>query len=187
MGQVLKEAGYPEMSSAVRPMTLSPDERFVYFQVSFFHGFIEYNLKTERVRRVINLPITEHAQSIPREDYLLDSAHHGIAMNPRGTQLCVAGTMSDYAAIVSRRTGAYKIVQFGIGAKPYWSTESEDGRYCFVSISGGDRVSVISFRKRRQVAQHPGRRPPAADAHRRRAALVRSLGGRSGLSQQPRV
>ncbi len=155
MGQVLEDAGYPEMSSAVRPMTLSPDERFVYFQVSFFHGFIEYNLKTERVRRVVNLPITEHAQSIPREDYLLDSAHHGIAMNPRGTQLCVAGTMSDYAAIVSRRTGAYKIVQFGIGAKPYWSTESEDGRYCFVSISGGDRVSVISFRKRRQVASIP--------------------------------
>ena len=66
MGEELERAGYPGMSSAVRPMTLSPDERFVYFQVSFFHGFIEYYLKRFRVRRVINLPVT-NSRGVPHE------------------------------------------------------------------------------------------------------------------------
>lgn len=155
MGKVLDEAGYPDMSAAMRPMTLSPDERYLYFQVSFFHGFIEYDLKRKQVRRVVNLPISQEAQDIPKEDYLLDSAHHGIALSGDGKRLCVAGTMSDYAAIVNRKTGGSKVVQYPTGAKPYWSTESEDGRYCFVSISGADRVSVVSFRKRKEVASFP--------------------------------
>jgi YVTN family beta-propeller protein len=97
---------------------------------------------------------------VPREEYLLDSAHHGIAINPRGNRLCVAGTMSDYAAIVNRRTAKYKLLKKG--TKPYWATTSNDGRYCFVSWSGTDSVSVISYRKRKEIARievgdHPQR------------------------------
>jgi DNA-binding beta-propeller fold protein YncE len=141
------------MSSAVRPMALSPKERFVYFQVSFFHGFVEYDLRLDRVTRVVNLPISEEAKGIPREQYLLDSAHHGIAMNRRGTKLCVAGTMSDYAAIVSRRTTRYKLIR--AGEKPYWSTTSANGRLCYVSWSGTDTISVISYRKGKEVKRVP--------------------------------
>jgi hypothetical protein len=152
MAQKLEEAGYPDMSSAVRPMALSPDERFVYFQVSFFHGFAEYDLAEDRVTRVAELP--NLVPDIPREEYLLDSAHHGIAMNPQGTKLCVAGTMSDYATIVSRETLAPGELIHG-GTKPYWSTNSVDGRHCFVSWSGDDRISAISYRTGREVARVP--------------------------------
>jgi DNA-binding beta-propeller fold protein YncE len=152
MGQKLEEAGYPNMSSAVRPMALSPDERFVYFQVSFFHGFVEYDFNLDRVTRVAPLP--NLVPDMPREQYLLDSAHHGIAMNPEGTRLCVAGTMDDYGAIVSRDTFAYKLIQTG-GEKPYWVTNSGDGRYCFISWSGSDRISAISYKSRAEVAQVP--------------------------------
>jgi len=161
MSKKLDEAGYPEMSSAVRPMALSPKERFVYFQVSFFHGFIEYNLERHRVTRVVNLPISEEAKDIPPEEYLLDSAHHGIAINAKGTRLCVAGTMSDYAAIVPvARPARHNLIQ--AGTKPYWSTTSADGRHCLVSWSGTDTISVISYAKRKEVARikvgdHPQR------------------------------
>ena len=153
MGDKLAEAGYPNMSAAVRPMALTPDERYVYFQLSFLHGFVEYDLVEDRPLRIANLPLSEEVQGMRREQYLLDSAHHGLAMNPAGTKLCVAGTMSDYAAIVNRRSFAYKLI--AVGEKPYWSTNSGDGKRCFVSVSGNDRVSVISYRTGKEVAQIP--------------------------------
>jgi YVTN family beta-propeller protein len=159
MGQKLAEAGHPDMSSAVRPMAITPDERFAYLQVSFFHGFVEYDLVSERVTRVINLP--NLIPDVPREQYLLDSAHHGIAINSNGKRLCVAGTMSDYVAIVPRAHPArHNLIK--AGEKPYWSTTSADGRHCLVSWSGSDTVSVISYAKRKEIARikvgdHPQR------------------------------
>ena len=160
-------------SSAVRPMAISPDERYVYVQLSFLHGFVEYDLRAGRPTRLALLPLGPRARRLTRRDYLLDSAHHGLAFNPKGTKLCAAATMSDYAAIVSRRTlRPQHIVR--VGETPYWSTSSEDGRYCFVSVSGDDRVAVISFRTGRQVARirvgdHPQRMRTGAV----RASLLR--------------
>jgi YVTN family beta-propeller protein len=153
MGQKLEEAGYPDMDSAVRPMALSPDERLAYLQISFHHGFVEYDLEQERVLRVADLPISDEAQDTPREQYLLDSAHHGIAMNPEGTKLCVAGTMSDYAAIVSRST--FQATLFPVGEKPYWSTNGLGGATCWVSFSGDDSVGVFDYGSEQQIATIP--------------------------------
>jgi DNA-binding beta-propeller fold protein YncE len=175
MGQKLAEAGYPNMSSAVRPMALSPDERTVYLQVSFFHGFVEYDLVNDRVLRVANLP---DLYGGPRETYLLDSAHHGIAMNGDGTRLCVAGTMSDYAAIVDRSDFGFNLIQKEEGAKPYWSTNSVDGSYCFVSWSGTDSISAISYRDRQEVASiGVGDHPQRIRNGVVRSDWVQSLGG----------
>jgi hypothetical protein len=82
-------------------------------------------------------------------------------MNPEGTRLCVAGTMDDYAAIVNRGTFDYRLLQPGF-TKPYWVTNSGDGRYCFISWSGSDRISAISYEDRRvvgtvRVGDHPQR------------------------------
>jgi DNA-binding beta-propeller fold protein YncE len=171
MGTELDEYGEPDMSGAVRPMALTPDERQVYFQVSFFHGFVEYDLVGERVTRLAHLPLSEEAKGKPREEYLLDSAHHGLAMNPSGTKLCAAGTMSDYAAIVDRSSFAYKLIN--VGPKPYWSTNSGRGSYCFVSVSGADAVSVISYRKAKEIARIPvGDHPQRMRMGKVRAGLL---------------
>jgi DNA-binding beta-propeller fold protein YncE len=170
MGKELAKYGIT-VSSAVRPMAISPDERFVYFQLSFLHGFVEFDLKGKRPLRLAVLPIKSRARGLPRTEYLLDSAHHGLALNEQGTKFCVAGTMSDYAAIVVRKTlKVQSIVPFGEGAVPYWSTTSVDGRYCFVSVAQEDRVSVISFKTGKQVASIPVGRHP----QRMRTGLARA-------------
>jgi sugar lactone lactonase YvrE len=173
MGEKLAEFGMPGMSSAVRPMAISPDERFVYFQLSFFHGFVEYDLKLDRPTRVAFLPLSAKAQRLTREQYLLDSAHHGLTINNAGTKFCVAGTMSGYAAIVRRGTlQPQRIIR--VGRVPYWSTGSRDGRYCFVSVAGEDRVSVISWKTAREVARiKVGDHPQRMRAGTARAALLR--------------
>jgi DNA-binding beta-propeller fold protein YncE len=157
IGQKLEEAGYPGMSSAVRPMAIAPDEKHFYLQVSFFHGFVEYDLDQDKIVRVIDLP---KRTTEPVVNYLLDSAHHGLSINPSGSKLCAAGTMDDYAAIVSTSTFEYTMVE--VGAKPYWSTTSADGKSCFVSVSGDDAVAVIDYDKgtmthKFTVGDHPQR------------------------------
>lgn len=178
MGEKLAEAGYPELSSAMRPMTLSPDERFVYFQVSFFHGFVEYDLEKDEVRRVARLPVTE-AGNVARAQYPLDSAHHGIAMNPEGTKLCVAGTVSNYATIVSRRTFEHR--ELVRGKKSYWATESSSGDHCMVSWSGGDRISALSYATGEEVASVPvGDHPQRMRLGDIRTDWIREHGQRNG-------
>ncbi len=155
----LDERGMDDASTAVRPITLSPDEKTFYFQVSFFHGFIALDRASGAITRVKKLP--NLVQDLRREEYLLDSAHHGIAMNPRGTKICVAGTMSDYATVVNARTFKRgKLIKGGL--KPYWVTPSWDGKSCYISWSGSDTVSKISFRRGRitqtvKVGYHPQR------------------------------
>ena len=154
--QKLTEAGYPDLSHAVRPMAISPDEKTLFFQVSFFHGFIEYDLVADQVRRVVELP--NHVPNLPREAYLLDSAHHGLAISGDGQKLCAAGTMSDYAGIV-RRSELGSLGNFTMfkteGGKPYWSTTTDDGRHCLVSWSGTDELSVIDYATEQEIARVP--------------------------------
>ena len=94
-----------------------------------------------------------------RTDFLLDSAHHGLAMNPRGTKLA----WPDDVGLRGDRPRPFKLKRtVRVGRVPYWSHSSEDGRYCFVSVAGEDRVSVISYRTAREVARikvgdHPQR------------------------------
>ncbi len=175
MGKELAEVGHEGMSSAVRPMAVAPNQRFIYFQVSYFHGIVEFDTKardadgkvgytaggipeprTGKVTRLIHLP--NRVPTMPLEEYVNDSAHHGLAMNAAGTKLCAAGTMDDYAALVDRTTGKARIYDqktTGHGyKKPYWTVEGLNDT-CWISLSDSDAVAVIDFKSGKELAYLP--------------------------------
>ncbi|HEX3336749.1 MAG TPA: YncE family protein [Jatrophihabitans sp.] len=158
LGQKLAEAGYPCMSSAVRPMAIAPDQRYAYLQISFLHGFVEFDMQQERVTRLASLP--NLVPTMPKAQYVLNSAHHGLAMNAAGTTLCAAGTMDGYAAIVDRASFNYTTIP--VGDTPYWATNGPGGTQCWMSIAGDDKVDVIDYATSTKVAEiavgdHPQR------------------------------
>ncbi|MEU8733331.1 YncE family protein [Streptomyces tendae] len=142
MRERLDAIGLGDHSDAVRPAVFSPDESTLYFQVSFFNGFFEYDVATDRITRTKTLP-KNPATSEDRTTWVNDSRHHGLSMSPDGARICVAGTMDDYATVVDRDT--LREGPLVAAAKPYWATVSGDGRHCVVSESGADQVTAIDF------------------------------------------
>ncbi|MFD5341736.1 YncE family protein [Streptomyces hawaiiensis] len=148
----LDALGLKDHSDAVRPAVFSPDESKLYFQVSFFNGFFEYDIATDKITRTKTLP-KNPATSDDRTTFVNDSRHHGISMSPDGRKLCVAGTMDDYATVVDRAT-----LQEGplvTASKPYWATVSGDGKSCVISESGTDQVTAIDFATGKKVVSVP--------------------------------
>ncbi|MGR4882590.1 YncE family protein [Streptomyces sp. LARHCF249] len=159
MRERLDAFGRRDLSDAVRPVSFSPDESKLYFQVSFFNGFLEYDVAADRITRLKTLP-ENPATSTDRTKWVNDSRHHGMSMSPDGTKLCVAGTMDDYVTVVDRAT----LTEGPLvpADKPYWATVDGDGTACVISESGSDRVTAIDFatgakRVSVPVGDHPQR------------------------------
>ncbi len=164
IGEELRKAGFPCMSSAVRPMAISPDEHTAYLQVSFLHGYVVFDLDAGVVRDVVHLPVSEQAAATPKSQYVLNSAHHGLAIDRTGGTLCVAGTMDDYVGLVPVADPSSASIHElpHVGDRPYWATNGPSGDSCWVSVAGDDRVNVYDYATRTQVGSievgdHPQR------------------------------
>jgi DNA-binding beta-propeller fold protein YncE len=159
MRQRLDAFGRSDLSNAIRPAVFTPDGSKLYFQVSFFNGFVEYDVATDTITRVKTLP-KNPLTSDDRTTFVNDSRHHGLSMSPDGGKLCVAGTMDDYATVVDRAT--LREGTLVPASKPYWATVSGDGQDCVISESGADQVTAISFATGQKltsvaVGDHPQR------------------------------
>lgn len=152
MRERLDAFGRDDLSDAVRPVAFTPDESTLYFQVSFFNGFAEYDVAADSIRRVKELP-KNPATGDDRTTFVNDSRHHGISMSPDGRKLCIAGTMDDYATIVDRAT--LREGPLVPAAKPYWATVSGDGAAAVISESGADRVTALDFATGEKITSVP--------------------------------
>tara|TARA_Y100000052_G_scaffold10035_1_gene9864 strand:- start:9851 stop:11128 length:1278 start_codon:yes stop_codon:yes gene_type:complete len=158
MRERLDAFGRTDLSDSIRPYAMHPDEKILFFQVSFFNGVIEYDFQTDRILRIFQLP--DGAAPDDRTKFVNDSRHHGLSISRDGTKLCVAGTMDDYTTIIDVATGEFTEVKYA--GKPYWATVSPDGEACVISESETDSVAVIDFEtgevlNRVDVGNHPQR------------------------------
>lgn len=138
----------------VRPAVITPDGKTMYAQLSYLNGFIEYDLDAGRTVRTVEMPFSAAGAALKPDDYPQNSAHHGMAMNGTNDKLCMAGTIDDYTAVVSRpglTTDGF--VHYEPGALPYWSLTAPGGTHCFVTLSNRDEVSVVDYRTAKEVAR----------------------------------
>jgi DNA-binding beta-propeller fold protein YncE len=161
----------------VRPFVVTPNEKRLYVQLSYLHGFVVYDLESDRIARTVNLPISKEAAQLDREDYPNEAAHHGIELSHDRRFLCIAGTLSDYAALV-RRPGLRLAVRIPVDDEPGDVAQSPNGRHCYLANRGPDAntVSVISYAKRKEVKRIPvGDHPQHLHEDRIPAKIVRSV------------
>ena len=73
-----------------------------------------------------------------------------------GRTVCDAATISNYVALVDRRSLRTRAI-IGVGDQPADAGDTTDGKECLVtnrgSGAGGNTLSVISYRSRREIAR----------------------------------
>ncbi|CAM3768971.1 YncE family protein [Kibdelosporangium persicum] len=138
----------------IRPALFMPDNKTMYAQLSYLNGLVEYDLQAGRIVRTVELPYSQKAAQMNPDDYPQNSAHHGMAYS--GDRICAAGTIDDYTVILDRPGLTAKgYVHYPTDALPYWSTTSLDGKYCLVSLSNRNAISVVDYATAKEVAQIP--------------------------------
>jgi DNA-binding beta-propeller fold protein YncE len=167
--KTLKVVRTYQFDAGVRPFEFTPNGRQLVLQLSYFNGFEVLDLASGKIVRRVELPLRGPARSLAMNEYPNAAAHHGIAIS--GGTVCDAGTISNYAALVSLNTGHVKKI-VDVGQAPGEALTSLDGHSCYLTNRGptalnrrlvtdgsGDSVSVVDYRTGRvrtvKVGKHP--------------------------------
>lgn len=142
--------------AGVRPFAVTRDETRLFAQLSNSHDVIARNLGDSGGQQRLELPI---AEGVSEADWDFEAPHHGLALTPDETQLCIAGRASDYAAIVGTQPlEAQHIVP--VGDAPSWATLDAKGERCLLANTRSDDVSIVSMRDGSEIARVPTGRAP---------------------------
>ncbi|WP_035850840.1 YncE family protein [Kitasatospora azatica] len=152
--KVVKTWSFPH---GIRPNVLAADGTTFYTQESYLNGFVRYDLDSARTTATVTMPFSPAGHALAPDSYPKNSAHHGLALSGDQSLLCDVGTIDDYTAVVSTADlSTVGRVDYPTGSLPYWAVAGgQGGRYCFVSLSQADQVSVVDLGTAREVARVP--------------------------------
>ena len=151
--------------AGVRPFEPLHNERSLFAQLSNSHDVIRFDTESGNVAQALALPVDD---GVTQADWDFEAPHHGLAMTPDETMLCIAGRASDYAAIVSSGvqpdgTSSEPMSLLAVvetGDAPSWSAVSADGENCVLPNTRSDDVSLVNLETRTESARIPVGRGP---------------------------
>lgn len=87
----------------IRPNVITRAGKITYLQMSYLNGYAKVDMATGKVLNKVEIPMSDYAKSHfkTKDDYPLNSAFHGMAINGAETKLCMAGTIDKYIVVAS--------------------------------------------------------------------------------------
>jgi YVTN family beta-propeller protein len=132
----------------VRPFHFTKDERTMFVQQSWMHGFHVVDVEANRILRTIALP------TLPPETPVIDSyphtVDHGLEVTPDGKHMVVLASTGNYAAIYSL-PDLTLVKTIRLGGVPNWITIDSTGTYAYASNRITDDISVIDLRNFEEI------------------------------------
>ncbi len=147
----LKRLKSYRFEAGVRPFVFNQAETRLYAQLSNTHALIAYDLKQSRNLARLELPVSP---GLTEADWDFEAPHHGLALTPDESILCVAGRASDYAALVAVHDEVLETLSIiPVGDAPSWAALDLDGKRCILPNTRSNNVSIISIREQRELAR----------------------------------
>lgn len=154
-GEVLRRIPAP-MGQGLRPFAVTADETTIYAQQSNHHDIVRLDARDGSLAGHFGLPVPSN---VSEADWDFEAPHHGLALSPDESRLCLAGRASDYAVVLPADDWLGGSLVW-VGDAPSWSAITADGRLCLLANNRSDDVSIVDMDTLREIARLPAGRAP---------------------------
>ncbi|MCW8196574.1 hypothetical protein F6455_17405 [Proteobacteria bacterium 005FR1] len=145
-----------QFEAGIRPFKVTEDNKRLFAQLSNTHAVVTRDLTADEITARTDLPV---ADGVGESDWDFEAPHHGLALTPDETTLCIAGRASDYAAIVEADDLSL-VTTVPVGDAPSWAEVAQDGRLCILPNTRSDDISIVDLQQQAEIARVPAGRGP---------------------------
>jgi DNA-binding beta-propeller fold protein YncE len=142
-----KIIGKIPFSDAVRPIALSKDEKRFYANIDNLLGIEVADVPARKLIHRIQAEVSEEQKAVT-------SRAHGIALRPDQKEVWTCD-VHNHQVYVFDATGDVprQIATIPMGGEVYWLTFTPDGRTCYVSVRGRNKVAAVDTSSKRITAR----------------------------------
>ena len=130
---------------AVRPLCITPDEKWLFVALEGLHGFAWADLAT-------GMQVGRMEQPLPPPEKRSKFAYmntHGLELRPGDHELWVTSFIGNGLMVYDITGKAPKyLTTVSVGDAPNWLTFSPDGKYAYSANAGANSITIVDCEKR---------------------------------------